>query len=214
MTGHDEHPDLGPDGFDAPEPLVGDRVAALLADADVWEQPPDGLGDRIVAAVRSETVVVPLTPRSARGGWVRPAVLGAAAVVVLLFVGIVALSAVDGPGGSDRFAGELVPTGLIDGVDGSITMTSFDSGLRIELDAPNLPRRDGGQFYEAWVRTADGMTVPCGTFHGGEDVVLWAGVDRRDVTAFSVTMEQVEDADSAEHRSSGRVVLKSDIPAP
>ncbi len=215
MTGDDnEHGGRENADLDATEIALGPEVETLLADAATWEQPPADLGERIVAGVRSEAVAG--APAAVRRSphWIRPAVLGAAAVVAFLFVGVVALSAVGGSTGADQFSADLVPTGLIDGVDGSIEMASFDSGLRIELDAPSLPRREGGQFYEAWLRTEDGLLVPVGTFHGGDAVTLWAGVERHRVTAFSVTLEEAVGPDSVDQRTSGRVVLKVDIPAP
>lgn len=217
MAGDDQHDPrddapTGEGGSGAPD-LPRD-VAGMLAEPDVWVDPPAGLADRVVAAVRSEAAVAPLPGPRRAPTWLRPAVLGAAAVVVFLLVGVVALSALGGSAGSDRFTADLVPTGLVDEVGGSIEMRSFDSGLRIDLDAASLPRRDGGQFYEGWLRTVDGLLVPVGTFRGGESVVLWAGVDRRAIVSFAITLEEAEPPDSADHGSSGRVVLRADIPAP
>lgn len=217
MTGDDD--DLrapSDDRTDAPtgEPIdqLGDEVAVLLADPQLWEEPPAGLEDRIVGAVHSEANVgAPPTNRRQRS-WLRPALLGAAAAVLLLFGGVVVFSALNGATGTDRFSAELVPTGLVADVEGSIEVTSFRSGLRIELDAISLPRRDGGQFYEGWLRTDDGDLVSVGTFHDGTDVTLWAGIEPERVAAFSITMERAAAPDSVDQRSSGEVVLKADIP--
>ena len=86
---------------------------------------------------------------------------------------------------------------------GEATLTKTISGWRIELDATGLPRLDGGRFYEAWLRNADGVLVPIGTFNEGEDVTLWAGVSPKDFTTLTVTREQA-DGDQA---SSGEKVL-------
>jgi len=209
----DAHPPTDDSG-DAGEIALGAEIEALLGDPTLWEEPSDDLGERVVAAVRSESAVgAPAVERWAPT-WIRPALLGAAAVVVFLFGGIVLFSAISGSEGADEFSAELIPTGLVDDVDGSIELTSFDSGLRIELDAPSLPRREGDQFYEAWLRTEDGLLIPVGTFHDGERVTLWAGVDRDRVVAFSITRERAVPADSVDQRTSGDVVLKADLPAP
>jgi hypothetical protein len=50
----------------------------------------------------------------------------------------------------------------------------------IELDATGLPRLDRGRFYQAWLRNADGVLVPIGTFNEGQKVTLWAGVSPKD----------------------------------
>ena len=214
MTGNDNQngasDDDGPDAIE-----IGAEFEALLGDPTMWMETPDDLGTRIVAAVRSEAIIGPPATSGHQRSWIRPALLGAAAVVVFMFGGVVLFSAINGSDGTDQFSADLVPTGLIDNVNGgSIEVTSFDSGLRIDLDAPSLPRREGGQFYEAWLRTADGLLVPVGTFHGGDAVTLWAGIERDQIVAFTITREAAVPADSVDQRTSGNVVLKVEIPAP
>ena len=82
-------------------------------------------------------------------------------------------------------------------------MVQEQSGLRIELDATGLPRRDNGLFYQAWLRNEAGDLVPIGTFHDGDDVTLWAGVAAEDFPTLTVT-EEAADGDQA---SSGVRVL-------
>ncbi|HET9765979.1 MAG TPA: anti-sigma factor, partial [Thermoanaerobaculia bacterium] len=65
------------------------------------------------------------------------------------------------------------------------------------------PRLEGGRFYEAWLRNADGVLVPIGTFNEGRNVTLWAGVPPKEFTTLTVTREQA-DGDQA---SSGDKVL-------
>ncbi len=199
------------DDPDGPVALGAD-IEALLADPTMWEQPGDDLADRIVDAVRSESELAPLIEPSAgrtRTRWIGPALLGAAAAIVLLFAGVVVFSAIGGSNGSDEFAADLVSTGAIEGVGGSVEVRSFESGLRIDLDAEGLPRREAGLFYEGWLRTDDDRLIPVGTFHDGVGVVLWAGIEPDDVVAFTITREQAEGVDSVEQRSSGDVVLKA-----
>ena len=89
------------------------------------------------------------------------------------------------------------------GAGGEATFTKTDSGWRIELDATGLPRRQGGLFYQAWLRSAAGVLVPIGTFNEGREVTLWAGVSPKDYPTLTVTRERA-DGDQA---SSGEKVL-------
>ena len=74
----------------------------------------------------------------------------------------------------------------------AVALEAGPLGTRRQRHRPRqaLPRRGGGscstppgcrdsttaQFYEAWLKDADGVLVPIGTFNEGVDVVLWAGV--------------------------------------
>ena len=204
-----------------PADVIDAELAAMLTASATWAQPPAGLGDRISAAVRSEADLrgpeVSNGANSAaassldrrRRAWFRPALIGAAAAIVFIFGGIVVLSALSGVEETDSFSVELVSTGLIPDVGGDIAVTSFGSGLQIDLSAPGLPRRDDGAFYEAWVRTADGNLFPVGTFHDGDDVTLWAGVELDRIELFTITLETDAGPDDPAQGSSGEVVLKA-----
>ena len=99
----------------------------------------------------------------------------------------------------------LAGTDLVPGVQGVARVTQHDSGVRIELNAAGLPRRDGRLFYQAWLKGDAGL-VPIGTFHTGDHVVLWAGVAVRDFPTITVTEEEVGDQES-----SGRRVLVGSV---
>jgi hypothetical protein len=210
--------DVGADA-NVPEDVIDAELAAMLADVTMWVEPPSGLGDRIADAVRSEAELgVPeanqagvLSLDGRRRTWLRPALLGAAAAIVFLFGGIVVLSALSGVEETETFSAELISTGLIPDVGGGIDVTSFDSGLQIDLSAPGLPRRDDGAFYEGWVRTVDGNLFPVGTFHDGDDVTLWAGVELDRIELFTITLETTAGPDDPAQTSSGEVVLKAAI---
>jgi hypothetical protein len=141
----------------------------------------------------------------------RPALLGAAAVVVLLIGAVVVLSALDGATGGAQVATALTPTGLVPDVDGEAEFTESDTGVAIALDAPLLPRLDGERYYEAWVITADERVIAVGTFRSGGGVQLWAGVDFDDIRGFAISRERTEFGDSPEQRGSGEVVLRATI---
>jgi hypothetical protein len=108
---------------------------------------------------------------------------------------------------AEQFQGALSATNLAPGANGHATLTKTSSGWRIELNATGLPRRDGRLFYEAWLRNAQGVLVPIGTFNDGRTVTLWAGVSPKDFSTLTVTREQA-DGDQA---SSGEKVLVGTI---
>ena len=68
-------------------------------------------------------------------------------------------------------------------------MVKTDSGWEITLNAPGLPRLDNGRFYQGWLRNADGVLVPIGTFNEGTDVVLWSGVSPDAFSTLTITQE-------------------------
>ena len=84
-----------------------------------------------------------------------------------------------------------------------MTLTKHPSGWDIRLHATGLPRREDGEFYQAWLKNEDGLLVPIGSFNDGRDVILWAGVPPSVFATLTVTQE-VADGDQA---SSGLVVL-------
>ena len=71
------------------------------------------------------------------------------------------------------------------------------------LHATGLPRREDGEYYQAWLKNDAGLLVPIGSFNDGRDVTLWAGVAPSSFSTLTVTQE-VADGDQA---SSGQVVL-------
>jgi hypothetical protein len=86
----------------------------------------------------------------------------------------------------------LTATERIPGARGTVEVTPEASGLRIELNATGLPRRDNGLFYQAWLTNDAGQLIPIGTFHDGNDVVLWAGVSLEDYPTLTITEEQAD----------------------
>jgi hypothetical protein len=127
--------------------------------------------------------------------------VAAAAVAVAAFA--VGLVVFDSGTTGERFHAALAPTDLTPGASGEATFTKTSAGWRIELDAAGLPRLEGGRFYEAWLRSSEGVLVPIGTFNESRKVTLWAGVSPKDFPTLTVTREQA-DGDQA---SSGEKVL-------
>ena len=192
-----------------------DDVRKLLADRSLWVEPPSDLEDAVAAAIAAEAGapahVAPPPAAAAGVASIHQARrrrlvtgLGAAAAALLLVVAVVAIR---DDGGDEGVSIALRPTELAPDANGTARVVAEDSGLRISLDATGLPRRDGGLFYQAWLRNDAGVLVPIGTFHDGEDVTLWAGVALEEYPTLTVT-EEVADGDQA---SSGRRVLSGTV---
>lgn len=215
------------DAFDQAEL---DDLRTLLADPMLWEEPSDELGDAVVAAITAaaatageavageRAVPAPASAPTERLAPARPArrfrgvslissaALGAAAAAI---VAVVAVRIGDDTS-SKRSAAEieLVGTDLLPGAAGRADITTTPSGVQIQLDVPGLPRRDGAEFYEAWLKNDDASgLIPIGTFHTGDDVTLWAGVAIEDYPILTVTRETVAAPKDPAQGSSGEVVV-------
>ena len=169
-----------------------ERAVALTRSVAAQVEAPEALRARIEARRRPSRVHAPR----------RLALVGvaAAAGVAAVAIGFAVLGS--NPSGQS-FNAALAGTDLAPGARGEATLTKTSSGWRIELDATGLPRRDGGRFYEAWLRNAAGVLVPIGTFNDGRKVTLWAGVRPADFTTLTVTREQAD----GDQGSSGQKVL-------
>ncbi len=167
-------PDDELEGMDA----LDDELAALLRDPSMWEEPTADLGSRVTAAVANEVSLVrepilrsvprnvppsgpaarpsrPSAPTPGRVAALRPNRWLAAAAALLVAIGAWGIIRQRASDDAVRFS--LQATDLIPGAQGKVKITSTDSGLRIELDASGLPRRDGTRFYQAWLKGDSGL---------------------------------------------------------
>jgi hypothetical protein len=167
-----------------------ERAVMLTRNAAAAVAAPTGLRERVAAQGARRRAV----PQRLIG------VGSAAAVVLAVVVAFVVLSTGTQ---SERFRAALAPTRLVPDAAGRATLTRTASGWRIEIAAAGLPRRDGGRFYEAWLRSPTGVLVPIGTFNDGRKVTLWAGVSPRAYPGLTVTREQAD----GNQASSGEKVL-------
>lgn len=201
--------------LDADERAELDYVRGLLADPAVWAEPDPGLAQRVVDAVAAAPTASQPSPASQPVRATRPvtqlasrrrrrlpyAILGAAAAL-LLAIGLgVGLTRHEGQ--TPQFTAALTGTALAPGASGDALLTKTPSGWRIHVQASGLPRRDDGDYYEAWLKNADGVLVPVGTFNDGTDVTLWAGVPPGDYPTLTITRQ----AAGAGQQSSKQVVL-------
>ncbi len=194
---------------------VLDALGPSLRDRAVWSEPPASLGDSIVAAIAAERVTSPAPPATADldvqrrrrrpGRW-----LGAVAAAALaLAIGAGLLLTREG----DEQPGEqLAITGTDLAPDASATAVVDDTGagVAIRLDLRGLEPAPEGQYYQGWLRNAEGELVSIGTFHmrdGDATITLWAGVEVKDYPTLTVTL-QTEDEGTG---SSGQVVLRGSL---
>jgi len=192
-----------------------DSLRSLLADQAIWIEPDPDLEQRIVDSITAAaTTAQPAlaSPRHAPPSGVtqlarhksrrlRYVILGVAAAALLavgLAVGLTAHHS-----NPVQFAASLKPTALAPGATGKATLTKTANGWRIHLDTTGLPRRDGGAYYEAWLKNASGVLVPIGTFNQAADVTLWAGVPPTTFPTLTITRQVVGHGQA----SSGQVVL-------
>jgi hypothetical protein len=190
-----------------------DDVRRLLADPALWVEPPPELQERIVGAIagsgaadesRRQPSAPPGTDELARrrAARIRYTVAGLAAAIVLA-VGIGVVVTNSHGGRPVQFAAALRGTGLAPSASGAVTLTRTTSGWRIHLNASGLPRRENGEYYEAWLKSSTGVLVPVGTFNESADVTLWAGVPPASFPTFTITRQQADSGPA----SSKQVVL-------
>lgn len=206
------------------EPIDGEferELALLLADPSVWAEPADDLEDRVVAAVREQvrgqvasnvTSLDAARQRRRSSRWFAPlaaAAVGAAAAAAIT-VAVVGRDDDSTPvaDGTITMAGsDLAP-----GLSGTADFTTETSGVRIVIRVPGLPRRDGDEFYEGWLKSCDGTElVPIGTFHEVDDAVGWAGIDITTHPILTITKETVTGPKDPAQGSSGEVVVSGAI---
>ena len=197
--------DEDPDGRLDPE------IVALLRDPSLWEQPSAHLEDRVAAGIADERrVVVPFArPRRTWPGRFVAAAAGAAAAALIVLVAV--------PRNDQQKADarvDITGSDLAQGVSGRADITTISSGVRIEFSVKGLPRRDGSEFYEGWLKNCDGTSlVPIGTYHDLDDATGWAGVDVADYPRLTVTREAAAGPKDPAQGSSGEVVVSGSLGA-
>lgn len=208
-----------------PDELEAAILASILSDPTPSVAPltaPRATGTTGAVAATSVVALADARARRSRAVAIGAGLVAAAAVVVAIVGFASRPSTLDVPTAAGVVSATLTTTTTaVAGDDRSFVLTSAESaakpegtvtlhptasGVQVRLDARQLPRRDKGQFYEAWGRTAQGL-VSLGTFHSGDAVVLWSGVDIDELRAITVTLEE----DDGNLASSGRRVLLATI---
>ena len=189
--------------------LLDPDIVALLNDPSLWQEPSGQLEDRVAAGIAEERrVVVPIgRARRAWPGRLAAAAIGAAAAALVVLIAV--------PRNDDKQADatvDVIGTQLALGVTGKADITSVQSGVRIEFSVKGLPRREGEDFYEGWLKNCAGTAlVPIGTYHDLEAATGWAGVEPKDYPLLTVTREHVAPPKDAAQGSSGEVVVSATL---
>ena len=185
--------------------MLDPEIVALLSDPSLWEEPPPTLEDRVVAGIAEERRVV--VPMKRRNPW--PARFAAAAVGAAAAAAVVLVVTRNDQQQADATVA-VTGSDLAPGISGSAGITAVSSGVRIDFSVPGLPRRDGDEFYEGWLKNCAGTgLVPIGTYHDLDDATGWAGVDVADFPLLTVTQEVVAGPKDAAQGSSGKVVVSA-----
>lgn len=202
---------------------VDPAFARLLDDPAVWVDLPAGLRERTLAEALGsdddEALIArpdfgrprhsSSTPRAARP-WQRPALLAAAAVVVLGLAVAGGLRMVGGGTETEGVEVALAGTENAPGATAAAELRQQPAGFEVTLAVDGLPPAPEGTFYEAWLVGEPGK-VSAGTFHqrgDQDDIKLWLGVDPAGYDAITVTRQPVDGGTLAE----GVVVLRGDLP--
>jgi hypothetical protein len=176
-------------------------LADLLADPSTWAEPRAGLEDEIVASVG----VVPARPRVRRTRRITGAVAAVAAAAAISVAVVGALDTTSADFGARLSASALAPSAR-----GSADIMHNNAGFRVRLDAHGLPPLAAGEYYQAWLKNAHGVSVPIGTFSSSDGrITLWSGVSPKVFSKITVTKELTDNDQS----SSGLVVLSGNVRA-
>ncbi len=189
-------------------------VDALLSDDATWSDPPAHLESAVLDAIRGEHARFAPTALPSRRRWqsVGLGVLAGAAAASLVAVVVTRDNASTQPTAGPAADVVMAGTDLAPAASGSVTVTPFTSGVRIAVRVPGLPRREGGEFYQMWVKNCGGNhLVPAGTFHDLSDAVGWVGVSLTDYPIITVTREVTAGPTDALQGSSGEVVVKGQL---
>jgi Anti-sigma-K factor rskA len=200
--------------------VVGAALAGVDEDAETDLDADAGTGPATaptdVPGRRDRGDAVPLHARRRAGRTTRfgrrPALLAAAAAVVVLGLGVAGgLTMLSDDAAEPLAEVALAGTEEAPGASATASLTREPSGISVELDVSGLPPAPPGTFYEVWL-VGDSGKVSGGTFHmrGEQDgITLWWGVDPEGYDALTITRQPVEGGTPAE----GVVVLRGELPA-
>jgi hypothetical protein len=176
------------------------RIEELLADGNVWAQPPGEIEPALLAAITGEEIAVAPREKPNRRSW-WPVYAGVAAVAALILLLVFApLGGEPDPG----VAFALMGTGSATDARAEASVGPAEAGWWIRLSVEGLDPAPEGSYYEGWLSNGTDV-VSVGTFHmrDGDSVVLWSGVPMTEFPELSVTLQEV----SAEANRSADLVM-------
>ncbi len=218
-----------PDGLEPHEVEELALLADLLGDPSTWAEPNAGLEDAIVQAVLDAP---PSTADSTASGptasnWTTGSVVGgraarerradarrsrrimysviaAAAAIAIVAGAVTVLRREPRP----MFRSRLTATALAPAAHASAEIYRNAAGFHVTLNARGLSKLPSGEYYEAWLKNAQGTLVSIGSFSSSDgDITLWSGVSPIEFDTMSVTIEKTD----GDPGSSGQAVLRGPI---
>jgi hypothetical protein len=189
-------------------------LADLLAEPSTWAEPRTGLEDDIVRAVADagyglhvaqEPEIAPVAR------WHhRVAIIGGAAAAVVALIALSVGVFLSHTRTRLDYDAQLSATALAPGAHASAGVMHSETGFRVVLEARELAPLPPGHYYQAWLKNAQGVAVPIGTFSSSQDyVTLWAGASPDAFPIISVTIEAADNNQA----SSGQTVLVGQLHA-
>ncbi|MGQ0848073.1 MAG: anti-sigma factor domain-containing protein [Actinomycetota bacterium] len=157
------------------------RFRTLLADGDLWEEPPAGLRDRIGSTVKASPS---LQPRSV-GRRRLPIAAGAAVAAIMAALFLL------GPADPD-WRLELVATGPVSGSSAVVDGWVEDGTTRMRIRVAGILPAPDGYFYEIWMTAPDGRHVSAGSFTVPGSIEAVVGVRRSDFPRIWITLEPAD----------------------
>jgi len=180
---------------------VIESVRSDLASDSMWDEPPAGLEDSIVAAIAGaedpraeEAADLRLKPEKRLSARSTALMFGSVAAVIVLVVGVFAVvSRTPAPDWQAAMAGDAASTSAT----GVVAGWNMGDGTRVVLEAADLGPAPDGFVYQLWFSQASG-DVSAGTFTDPSYVELNVGVSRKDFPAVWIALQPVgTDAASA-----------------
>lgn len=172
-----------------------ERLADL---ANIWEEPPPGLRDRIMAQTPSR--------------FPRRVPLFAAAVAALCVLAVLGVLYSAGVIGQEEVAAaELEPTQLAPEAGGEVRVRKDDPNARAELEVWGMPACEEDEYYELWFGKENGR-MSAGTFKVDADgrVTLYTSVPEGvgEYQRVGITLEEFP---KEPRMSSAKVVLAGEL---
>ncbi|MGH3650099.1 MAG: anti-sigma factor [Acidimicrobiia bacterium] len=163
-----------------------DRIDEMLRNEAVWAELPDGVEQGLLAAMAPSGPVVTATGETPS----RWPVYAAAMVAVAALFAILVLGPLNGPGGDQGRAFDLLGADAAPDARGTGAVGAAEAGWWIRLEVLGLDPAPSGTYYEGWVSRGDDL-VSIGTFHmrDGKTATLWSGVPMTEYPDLMVTLQ-------------------------
>ena len=168
-----------------------------LADRIVWEEPSPELGRQVESLIGNASGRTGSTGTVGGPPWTRIGAV-AAAVLVVMFLGVYAVTGSNAPDWEVAVPG----TDLAPSATAIVSGWNTQAGTRMVVEIDGLARAPAGYMYEFWLSNGP-IHISAGTFRSPGDVELWSGVARAAFPRLWITLEPIDEDESP----SGQTVL-------